>query len=60
MSSRRESIRTLAAWKGIEQQIKDLNAVVAKANLQELKVPPTRLSEASCRFNTEQGRKANK
>jgi photosystem II stability/assembly factor-like uncharacterized protein len=52
--------RTLAAWKGMQQQIKDFNAVLTKNNLQELKVPSTRLTNASCSFNPEQGRKVNK
>jgi photosystem II stability/assembly factor-like uncharacterized protein len=52
--------RTLADWNGMQQQIKDFNAVLAKNNLQELKVPSTRLTNASCSFNPEQRRKGNK
>ena len=52
--------RTLAAWKGMQQQIKDFNAVLTKNNLQELKVPSTRLTNASCSFIPEQSGKVNK
>ncbi len=52
--------RTLAAWNGIQQQIKDFNAVLTKNNLQQLKVPFTKLTNASCSFIPEQGRKVNK
>jgi hypothetical protein len=52
--------RTLAAWKGMEQQIKDFNAVLAKNNLQELKVPSTVLTDAQCSFSPQQGRKVSK
>jgi hypothetical protein len=52
--------RTLAAWNGMQQQIKDFNAVLTKNNLPELKVPSTRLTNASCSLNPEQRRKVNK
>jgi hypothetical protein len=52
--------RTLAAWNGMQQQIKDFNAVLTKNNLQPLEVPSTRLTNASCSFLPEQGRKVNK
>jgi hypothetical protein len=52
--------RTLAAWNGMQQQIKDFNAVLAKNNLQQLKVRSTRLTNASCSLNPEQGRRVNK
>jgi hypothetical protein len=52
--------RTLAAWNGMQQQIKDFNAVLTKNNLQELKVPSTRLTNVTCSFTPEQGRKVNK
>jgi photosystem II stability/assembly factor-like uncharacterized protein len=52
--------RTLAAWNGMQQQIKDFNAVLTKNSLQQLKVPSTRLTNASCSFLPEQGRKVNK
>jgi hypothetical protein len=52
--------RTLIAWKGMQQQVKDFNAVLAKNNLEQLNVPPTRLTSASCSFNLQQSRKMNK
>ena len=52
--------RTLVAWNGMQQQIKDFNAVLTKNNLQELKVPSTRLTTASCSFNPEQSAKMHK
>jgi hypothetical protein len=52
--------RTLTAWNGMQQQIKDFDAVLTKNNLQQLKVPSTRLTNASCSFIPEQGRKMNK
>ena len=44
----------------MQQQITDFNAMLVKNNLQELKVSPTRLTNASCSFIPEQGRKVNK
>ena len=52
--------RTLTAWNGMQQQIQDFNAVLTKNNLQQLKVPSSRLTNASCSFIPEQGRKVNK
>jgi hypothetical protein len=52
--------RTLATWNGMQQQIKDFNALLTKNSLQELKVPSTSLTNASCSFNPEQGRKVKK
>jgi hypothetical protein len=52
--------RTLAAWKGVQQQIDNFNAMLTKNNLQELKVPSTKLTNASCSFNPEQSGKGNK
>jgi photosystem II stability/assembly factor-like uncharacterized protein len=40
--------RTLAAWNGMQQQIKDFNAMLAKNQLPELHVSPTKLSTFSC------------
>jgi hypothetical protein len=51
---------TLAAWKGMQQQIKDFNAVLTKNNLQPLEVPSTRLTNESCSLIPGQGRKVNK
>jgi hypothetical protein len=44
----------------MQQQIKDINAVLTKNNSQQLKVPATRLTTASCSFIPEQGRKGSK
>ena len=52
--------RTGAAWKGIQQQITDFNAVLAKNHLQELKFAPTNFTDSSCSFMPELGRKLNK
>jgi hypothetical protein len=52
--------RTLAAWNWMKQQIKDFNAVLTKNNLQQLTVPSTRLTNASCSFIPEQSGKVNK
>jgi photosystem II stability/assembly factor-like uncharacterized protein len=51
--------RTLAAWNGMQQQIKDFNAVLTKNNLQQLKIPSTSLTNESCSFIPGQGRKVN-
>ncbi|HEV2304556.1 MAG TPA: hypothetical protein VGR93_03485 [Candidatus Acidoferrales bacterium] len=42
--------RTVDAWKSMQQQIGDFNAVLAKNNLQQLKVGPTKLTGESCSF----------
>jgi photosystem II stability/assembly factor-like uncharacterized protein len=42
--------RTVEAWKAMQQQIADFNAVLAKNNLQQLKVAPTKLTGESCSF----------
>ena len=47
------SNRTAAAWKAIQQQIKDFNALLAKNQLPELKVPPTKITESPCTFAPE-------
>ena len=52
--------RTLAAWNGVQPQIKDFNALLTKNNLPELKVSSTTLTNESCSFNPEQVRKRNK
>ena len=38
------------AWKTPQQQITDFNAMLAKNNLQEMKVAPTKLTASSCSF----------
>jgi hypothetical protein len=54
------SNRTAAAWKGMQQQITDFNAMLAKDHLQELKVTPTKLTESSCSFTPEVSSKAKR
>jgi photosystem II stability/assembly factor-like uncharacterized protein len=51
---------TLADWNGMQQSIKNFNALLTKNNLPELKVPSTRLTNASCSLNPEQSRKVSK
>jgi photosystem II stability/assembly factor-like uncharacterized protein len=52
--------RTGAAWKGIKQQITDFNAVLANNHLQQIKIVPTKLTDSSCSFAPEPGRKLNR
>ncbi|MGA8938806.1 MAG: hypothetical protein WB439_06550 [Acidobacteriaceae bacterium] len=52
--------RTRTAWDGLQQQIADFNSLLAKNNLQEIKVAPTKLTETSCSFVAEPGRKSTK
>jgi len=42
--------KTIDAWKAVQQQIVSFNAVLAKNNLEQLTVPPTKLSASSCSF----------
>jgi hypothetical protein len=44
--------RTLGEWKAAQKQIADFNAVLAKNGLQQLTIPPTKLSDSSCGFKT--------
>jgi photosystem II stability/assembly factor-like uncharacterized protein len=52
--------RTLAAWKGAQQQISDFNALLGKNQLHELAFTPTSLTDASCNFAAEGSRKRSK
>ena len=52
--------RTMVAWKGLQQQITDFNAVLARNNLQELKLAPTKLTDPTCSFTPEVSRKLKK
>ena len=45
--------RTVAAWKAIQQQITDLNAALAKNNLKEVHIEPTKLTDVPCTFTPE-------
>lgn len=42
--------RTTAAWKSMQQQITDFNALLKKIQMEELKVTSTKLTDASCSF----------
>ena len=48
---------TTEAWKSVEKQVTDFNALLAKNNLQEIKITPTKLIGSSCAFMTEADRK---
>jgi hypothetical protein len=52
--------RTVAAWKGMQQQITEFNAVLTRNHLQELKIAPTGLTDSPCRFMPEVSRKLNR
>ena len=52
--------RTMVAWKGLQQQITDFNALLAKNKLQELKTAPTKLTDPTCSFTPEVSRKLKK
>ena len=54
------SNRTLAEWKDTQKQITDFNTVLTKNNLQQLKVTPTKLTDASCSFTSEVSSKTKK
>jgi hypothetical protein len=52
--------RTVAVWKALQPQIADFNKVLATNHLQELTVPPTRLTDSACHFMPESSRKSKK
>jgi photosystem II stability/assembly factor-like uncharacterized protein len=52
--------RTRMAWEDAQKQITDFNAVLAKNNLQEINIAPTKLAESPCTFMPEPGKKTNK
>jgi photosystem II stability/assembly factor-like uncharacterized protein len=52
--------RTADAWKGMQQQITDFNALLAKNNLEQIKVTPTKLTDSPCSFTPEANSKAKK
>ena len=51
---------TVAAWKGAQQQITNLNALLVKNQLHELTLAPTKVASASCSFTPEASRKSGK
>ncbi|MGB9145381.1 MAG: hypothetical protein WCC14_06150, partial [Acidobacteriaceae bacterium] len=52
--------RTVAAWKNMEPQIASFNALLAKNQLQQLTLEPTKLAIASCSLTPEVSRRAGK
>ncbi len=48
---------TTTAWKDVQKQITDFNALLVKNNLKEIKVSPTKLTDSSCSFMPEANRK---
>jgi len=52
--------RTVAAWKNMEPQIASFNALLAKNQLQQLTLEPTKLTGASCSFTPEVSRRVGK
>ena len=54
----KNSNRTADAWKAMQQQITDFNALLTKNQLPEVKVPPTKVSVSSCSFGPEPVKKS--
>ena len=54
------SNRTTAAWKDMQKQVADYNALLAKNNLEQIKVTPTKLADSPCSFTPEAASKAKK
>jgi hypothetical protein len=52
--------RTLAAWKGMQQQLNDFNAVLAKNNLKPLNLASTKLTDSACSFAPAPAARAHK
>jgi photosystem II stability/assembly factor-like uncharacterized protein len=52
--------RTRTEWNNMQQQITAFNAVLAKNQLQQLTLVLTKLTDASCTFTPEAGRKKSK
>jgi hypothetical protein len=52
--------RTTAAWKDMQKQIADFNALLGKNQLQPLTLTPTTLSDAACTFASEAKRNAKR
>ena len=51
---------TVDAWKNVQQQASGFNALLAKNQLHELTLAPTKLTYTSCSFAPVVGRKASK
>ncbi|HEX4038913.1 MAG TPA: hypothetical protein VHX37_12715 [Acidobacteriaceae bacterium] len=56
----KESIRTVAAWKNLQPQLTDFNALLVKNQQQPLTLAPVKLSDDSCRFTPEATTRGNK
>jgi hypothetical protein len=52
--------RTTAAWKDMQKQLADFNALLSKNQLQPLSLTPTTLTEGTCTFEPEPGGKGKK
>ncbi len=52
------SNRTTAAWKNMQRQITDFNAMLEKNQLQQLTLAPTKLTAMSCSFTPEVSRES--
>jgi len=52
--------RTVAAWKTLQPQINDFNAALARNQLHELTLAPTKLADASCSFTPEVSRRVSR
>jgi hypothetical protein len=51
---------TITAWQDALKQVTDLNAMLVKNNLQEMRVAPAKLTASSCSFMPEPAKKAKK
>jgi hypothetical protein len=52
--------RTKTAWDGIQPQLVNFNAMLAKNNLQQIRLVPSKLTNASCSFGPDASRKSAK
>jgi hypothetical protein len=52
--------RTRTAWEDMQKQITDFNTLLAKNNLQEIKIAPTKLTGSSCSFMPEPNGKSKR
>jgi photosystem II stability/assembly factor-like uncharacterized protein len=51
---------TVDAWKNVQQQVTDFNALLARNQLHDLMLAPTKLTDTSCTFAPPVGKKAGK
>jgi photosystem II stability/assembly factor-like uncharacterized protein len=52
--------RTRTAWDGVRQQVQSFNAELAKNNLEEIKLAPSKLTASSCSFGPDPGSRATR